>query len=215
MATINTLVITPFMDMIMKVASFIPTLVSALVLMVIGLFLAKVLYEVITRITKEIHINTLAEKVGLAELLHKGGIKTTLSELIGNFVYLTVALVFLIMALQSLGVMAMSDMISTLVAYIPQVVLSVFVLVMGLILSKIVSTVIYAVATNLDMPSPKLLERFSHYAIVLYTAKIAIEELGFGEIFVGTVFHTWFAGVVLALALAYGIRGETPFGTKK
>ena len=214
MATLYTLIIVPFVEMVMKVASFIPTLVSSLVLLVVGLFLAKVLYEVISRVLKEIHIDTLAEKLGLTKLIHKGGIKHTFGDLISGFVYLTVVLIFLIMALETVGVTTMSDLISTLIAYVPQVVSAVFVLVIGMILAKVVSVVIYAVASNLDLPKPKLHERISRWAILLFAAKIAIEELGYGEIFVGTVFQIWFTGLVLALALAYGIRGHIPFKTK-
>jgi len=215
MATINTLIIVPFMDMIMKVASFIPTLIGALVLLGIGLFLGKVLYEVMNRVMKEIHINALAEKIGLAHLLHKGGIKPTFSELIGSFVYLVVVMVFLIMALQALGLTSMVGLITLLVSYLPQVIAAVFVLVMGMILAKVVSVVVYAVASNLDIPDPKLYERISRYAIIIFAAKVSIEELGFGEIFVGTTFHIVLGGVVLALALAYGLGGHIPFTKHK
>ena len=215
MATLNNLIIVPFMEMVMKVASFIPTIVGALFVLVIGMLLAKVLYEVIARITKEIHINTLADKIGLAGLLHKGGVKPTLGSLIGSFVYLVVTLIFFIMTLSTLGMTSMTYLISTLLAYVPQVVSAVFVLVIGMILAKVISTVVYAVTSNLDMPKPKLHERISRWAILLFAAKVAIEELGYGGIFVGTVFHIWFSGLVLALALAYGIRGHLPVGHKK
>ena len=207
MATINSLIIVPFMDMVMKVASFIPTFVIGLVVLVIGMLLAKVLYEVISRIMKKVHINTLADKLGLAGLLHKGGIKQPFGNLVGSFVYLVVVLIFLIMALATVGVTTMGYLLSTLVAYIPQVISAVFVLAMGIILAKVVSLVVYAVTSNLDIPKPKL-----HLILAI---KIAIEELGYGEIFVGTTFHILFSGVVLALALGYGIRGHLPFVHKK
>jgi len=215
MATINSLIIVPFMDMVMKVASFIPTFVIGLVVLVIGMLLAKVLYEVISRIMKKVHINTLADKLGLAGLLHKGGIKQPFGNLVGSFVYLVVVLIFLIMALATVGVTTMGYLLSTLVAYIPQVISAVFVLAMGMILAKVVSLVVYAVTSNLDIPKPKLHERISRWAILILAIKIAIEELGYGEIFVGTTFHILFSGVVLALALGYGIRGHLPFVHKK
>lgn len=209
MTTMYNLLIVPFVDMVMKVASFIPTLLSALIYLVIGLLIAKVLHEVIVRVLHEVHIDMLADKVGLTKMLTKGGIKHTIGDLIGSFVYLTTVVIFLILALQVLGMTTMGDLMSMLVSYLPQVVSAVFVLVIGMILAKMVSAVIYVVASNLDVTNPGVLKTISRWAILVFAAKVGIEELGFGELFVGTMFHIWFAGIVLAFALAYGLDKDS------
>ncbi|MDP2652796.1 MAG: hypothetical protein Q8Q08_02070 [Candidatus Omnitrophota bacterium] len=208
MATIKTFIIVPFLEMVMKVADFIPALVSVVLILVLGLILAKVLHAVIHRICKEIPVDKLSDKIGLTGLLRKGGIKHGLGELLAGFVYLVVTLSFLILALEAMGVTAGRGLIVLLMAYVPRVLSGVFVLVIGLLMTKIVSVVIHAVASNLDLPKPKLLERVSRWAVLFTTAKMALEEMGFGILFTGTVFHIWFGGVVLALALAFGLGGR-------
>ena len=209
MTTMYNLLIVPIVDMVMKVASFIPTLFYALIYMVIGLLIAKFLHDVIVRVLHEVHIDMLADTIGLTKMMNKGGIKHTIGDLIGSFVYLTTVLIFLVLTLQLLGMSTMGDLMSVLVAYLPQVVSAVFVLVIGIVLAKMVSAVIYVIASNLDVANPGVLKSISRWAILIYAAKVGIEELGLGTIFVGTTFHILFAGVVLAFALAYGLDKDS------
>ena len=208
MTTIHDLIIVPFLDMVMKVVSFIPTLLSALVLFIVGLVIGKILADVISRVLKEIHFNTLSDKLGLTQVLHKGGIKYSIGDLIGKFVYFTVVFIFLVMTLQTLGMTTMGDLFSMLTAYIPQVINGVYILIVGMILAKVVSKIIHATAHATDLPNPKFLERVSRWAIILYTVTISLEEFGYGALLEGKYFDMVFAGIVFAFALAFGLGGK-------
>jgi len=209
MATINSLIIAPFMEMLHYVASFIPTLVSVFVMLVLGMVVAKFLHKGLLRILKELRIDNVSDTLGLSDILHKGGIKHKLSNLISSLVYVIVVIIFLVMAVKALGITTMSALFGYLVVYIHHVITAVFVLVLGMILAKMVGSIIYLVAHHMGLPKPKLHERIGRWAIVLYAGKISLEELGFGGLlFVGTTSHILFAGIVLALALAFGLGGK-------
>ncbi len=208
MTYIETLIVAPFKEMVFKIASFIPTLLGVILILVIGLLVAKLFHTVLLKLFKEIQLDKLSDKVGLTELLDKGGIKNSLSDILVGLVYLIVIISFVIMAVEMMGVSDMYLVLTNLVSYIPAVVSSVLALVFGLILAKIVSTVLFAVAMNLSMPHPKLYEIISRWAIMIYAFSIALKHLGFGYLFEGTTFHILFAGLVFAISLAFGLGGK-------
>lgn len=208
MTLIHTLIIVPFKELMVYIASFIPTLLSVFVILILGLVIAKFLHTALLRLFKELRIDKVADTVGLSGVLHKGGIKHKLSDLISTLVYLIVIIVFLVITVQALGLMTMPVLFGYLIAYLSHVITAVFILVLGLILAKVVASIIHVVANNMCLPNPKLHERISRWAIVLYAVKVALEELGLGMLFVGTTFHILFAGVVFALALAFGLGGK-------
>ena len=202
------MIIVPFKDMMFYVAGFIPTLGSVFVILILGLVIAKFLHTILHRLFKELRIDKIADTMGLATVLHKGGIKHKLSDLLSTLVYMIVVIAFVVIAVQTLGIMTVPALFAYLVGYLSHVVMAVFILALGMILAKMVASIIHIVAGNMGLPNPKLHARIGRWAIVLYAVKITLEELGFGMLFVGTTFYIWFAGVVLALALAFGLGGR-------
>jgi len=207
---IDTLMLNPLKDMALRVVSVIPTLLSVFVVLVIGLLLAKLLHDVLSRIFKEIHLDKLADKVGISGLLHKGGVKGKMSDVLASGVYLVTMVMFIMVALDMIGMTGTHALLGMIMGYIPQVILASVVLFLGMVVSKIVGHVLFGVASNFGMPHPEWYNKISYYAIMIYTIKMVVEQLGFGFLFVGTVFHIWFAGLVLGLSLAYGLRGHSP-----
>lgn len=208
MDKLYTLIVVPLIDMAMKVKDVFSTLISIFAILIIGIFLAKVLYDVVRRVLKELYLDKLADQVGLSGLMHKGGIKHPLSELIGMLVSLSVLVTFVFSALEVIGITTVTGLVGTVVGYVPHVITAAVVLTFGLIIAKIVSKLIYAAVGILNFPNPKLHERVSRWAIVLYVAKLTLVELGYDWLFAGTVFHLIVGGVVLALALAFGLGGK-------
>jgi small-conductance mechanosensitive channel len=208
MTTIDMYILTPLREMFSTVLSFIPTLVSVFIILFLGYLLAKLLREVLQRLFKTMRLDKVADKLELPKMLHTGGVKHGVSHVLNGVVYLIVVLMFLIMALRVINIDTASDSIGIMLAYAAHVVSAVFMLIIGLIVAQVVGKIVYLVVANLEMPNPKLVERISRWAIVLYAARMCISELGFGYLLSGTEFRILFAGIVLALALAFGLGGR-------
>ncbi len=208
MMTINTLVFIPLKEMFHTVVGFIPTLFVAFLILLLGYLSAKLLRDLFQRLLEELHFDRVVDKLGLSRLFHAGKIKHRLSHLLGGMLYLIVIVMFLIVTMKALGIETMSRLMTGLTAYLSPVLSALFVLVLGLILAKIVGQVIYLTGSRLQLPNPKLQERVSRWAIVLYAAKLSLMELGYGFLFSGMTFHILFGGLVLALALAFGLGGR-------
>jgi len=202
------LIFTPFTEMTGTVLGFIPTLLFALGVLIVGTFLAHAFEHVVARVFKQIEFDTVSEKMGLTKALHKGGIKRSPSNLIGGLTYWVLMVMVLVMSVKALGITASSALIDKILAYIPSVITGAVALIIGMLLAKFVATVVYITAKNTDMPSPAMLARLSKWAIVGYVSIIYLKEVGFVDLFVGAHYTIFIAGIVFALALSFGLAGK-------
>jgi hypothetical protein len=118
----------------------------------------------------------------------------------------------LVMSVKTLGITAASDLIDKILAYIPSVISGAVALIIGMLVAKFVGTLVYITAKNTDMPSPAMLARLSKWAIVAYVSIIYLKEVGFVDLFVGAHYTIFIAGIVFALALAFGLAGKDVAG---
>ena len=114
----------------------------------------------------------------------------------------------LIISLKALGLAAVSGLIDSLLAYVPNVLSGAFVLIFGMLLAKFIATIVYIAAKNTDMPIPATIARLSKFAIVIYVSIVYLKEFGFVDLFVGENYTIFLTGLVFAMALAFGLAGK-------
>lgn len=208
MNTLDNYLIVPLKEMFSTVLSFVPTMLCVFIILLLGYMLTKLLHEVLTHLFKMMRLDKMMEKTELSKLFHVGKAKHSVSHLIITLVGLVVTFMFVILSMRIGGVDMLSDLFGDVVSYVSPVLSAVFVLVVGMVVAKVISLLVHAVVAMFGLPNPKLHERISRWAILLYAAKLSLMELGFGYLFSGLVFHIWFSGLVLALALAFGLGGR-------
>lgn len=208
MMTFDTLVLQPLRDMLVEVVRFVPTLVSALFILILGLIFSKLVSQVIGRLLREVKLDKMLDKIGMSQVLHKGGVKQTFTGMVTSIIYWVLIVIFILITVKAMGMTIVSDSVGRLIAYIPHVISAVTVLVLGLILAKISGSFVHFVASYMELPQPKLLERITRWTVIIYALTVTLEELGFGSLLMGTTFHIVLSGVVFGFALAYGLGGR-------
>jgi hypothetical protein len=157
---------------------------------------------------KTIRFDTLADKAGISEVLRKGDLKTSAREVVSGLVYWLIMIMVLVMVVNALGLPKASDILTSLFAYIPKVIGALFVLVVAMFLANFVSGIVRTAAGNANFPNPDLLAGISRWAIIIFAVTISLGELGIGTLLVTTTFNIILGGIVLALALAFGLGGK-------
>lgn len=204
----DALVISPVRELLTQIVNFVPTILVALGILIIGYVMAKTLSKVFNKLFEAINLDKLIGKIGISEFLRKGGIKHKPSELLSSLIYWIVMAIVLIITVKSIGLTMATVMLNGLLAYIPKVISGVFILILGMLLAKVVSGLVEVIAFNTDLPHPELLGHVSKLAIVIHVTIVFLKELGYGGIFTGIEATILFGGVVFALALAFGLGGK-------
>jgi hypothetical protein len=129
-------------------------------------------------------------------------------ELVSSIVYWLIIIMVLVMTVDALGLPKSSDVLSGLFAYVPKVIAALLVLIVAMFLANFVSGIVRTAAANANLPKPELLAGISRWAIIIFAVTISLEQLGIAPLLVTGAFNIILGGIVLALALAFGLGGK-------
>jgi hypothetical protein len=197
----------PVHSFLLQATEIFPKVVLGIVILILGWLVAKLVRFAVVKALRAINFNVLTEKAGLDTFLKQGGGETDTTGIIGLLVYWLIILTALLIASNSVGLTAVTELIGKVVLFVPRVIVAVVILAFGAYFARFIGMTVTAYCKNLDMPDAALLGRLAMYAIVIFVAMIAIDHLGLGDI-IRQTFLIILIGVALALALAFGLGGQ-------
>jgi len=191
-----------------SIAEFLPTLISALVLLLIGWIIAKIVKGILSRVLNAVNFDSVADKVGVNGFLAKGGMKHRASSLIATLGYWIVMFTTLVTFFNTLGLEVVSDLLTDVIKYIPNIIVGCLLLVVGMYLAEFVSGLVVGALQGGGYNNPELIGRISYGAVMFFAVAIVLEQLGIGGNIINTVVTVIMSGAGLALALAFGLGGR-------
>lgn len=202
----------PLGNMLNQILNYVPVLLGALLVLIVGWLIAKAIRRLAEWLLKTIHFEAVADKAGVTELLKKGDLTMNTSQILAALIYWLIMIIVLVMVVDALGLPDATALLGTLFAYIPSVIAAVVVLVVAMFLGGFVSDIVRTAAANAKMPRPELLAAISRWAIIIFAATIALAQLGIAPHLVAATFHIILGGIVLAVSLAFGLGGREAAG---
>ncbi len=200
--------IEPFKRFLDRIATFLPSLLTGLVIIIVGVIIAWFLRKVVTRISLFLKIDNLSDSLGIVQVLKKSGYKEPLSRMIGQLIYWIVLLSFIIIGLDALKIPAVENLLTEFLLYMPNIILACIVIAAGYILGNFFGRAALIASVNAGLTISGLIGKFVKFAVFLMAATMALELLGIGRDTVIIAFAIVFGGVVLALAIAFGQGGR-------
>lgn len=187
---------------------FMPRLLLAIIILVAGWMIAKVARFATERGLKAVNFGVLTARAGVDDFLKQGGLKTGMTGILGVLVYWLVLLVAAVIAFNSLGLTYITDLLTRVIWYVPNVIVAVLVLAVGSYFGRFVQGAVTAYGRNVGVADADLLGRVAFYAILVFAILIALDQLSIGGDIIRQSFLIVLAGFVLALALAFGLGGR-------
>lgn len=195
-----------------KVAVFIPNLFVALILVLLGFVVAKLLDTLLSKLLGKIGLDRLMAGTGLTKLLSRAGIQVPVSTLIGKIIYWFVLLIFLVSAAESLGLERVSATLDVLASYLPKVFGAALVLVAGVLLAQLVSGLVRGAAEGVGLDYAHGLARIAQGFVIIISISVAIGQLEVKTDLLNTVIAIVLTSVGLAVALALGLGSREIIG---
>jgi len=191
-----------------EIAAFLPNLLGAITLLVVGHFLGKLVGGIVTRLLNKLGLDQLSQKAGL-DLTTKGaGFDATPSKILGNIIYWLLFLTFLISAADTLGLERVSATIDNFVLYLPKVVGALLVAIIGLFVAGFVRTTIETALASMNLGYERAVASVVHGVIVIVVISLAIGQLEIEtDLLNEVVVLVLFAGAAaISLSLGLGTR---------
>lgn len=186
----------------------LPDLGLALLLLIAGWLIAKLIRQAAIRVMKAAHVDELAERSGLDDFLVQGGVEYTTVTLIAGALYWLIMAAVFIALLDALGLQAAQVLLSRLANFVPNLVVAVGILVFGSLLSRIVGGLVYSYLSNIGTAAAEPIGALARYALLVFVVFMAAEQLAIQTEVLVSAFQIAFAALCLAAALAFGLGGR-------
>jgi Conserved TM helix len=200
--------IEPLHAILLQIGAFLPRLAIALVAVIAGWLIAKAARFAVVKALRAINFNVLTERAGLDEFLSQGGIRSDTTDIFGVLVYWLIVLASFVLAFNTLGLNYMTDLLRQVVMFVPRLMVALVILAFGAYFARFIAGAVMAYCRNVGIQDSELLGHLAQYAILAFVLLIALEHMQIGGDILRYAFLIVLAGVVLALALAFGLGGR-------
>ena len=191
-----------------QLSAFLPKLIGFVLILIFGWIIAKIIRAVSVRLLAVVRLHVLTEKAKIDQFLSEGGIKQSAIEIIGTLFYWIIMLIVIVAAFNSLGLRVASELFNQVILFIPNIIVSIFVLILGLFLANFTRQVVVTYCRNVGIQNADTMGKIAQYAIVIFVVSIALTQMNIGEEILANLIVVLFGAVCLALALAFGLGGR-------
>jgi hypothetical protein len=191
-----------------QTAIFLPKLLLALVVVLVGWLLAKAARFAVERALRAINFNVLTERAGTDNFLQQAGMRGDTTTLFGLVGFWVVILAALIIAFNGLGLTYITDLLQRVVLFTPKLLIAMLLVIFGSYCARFVGNAVQNYCIDAQIPDADVLSRLVRYLIMTLVVMIALSHLEIGGDIVQRTFLIILAGLMLALALAFGLGGK-------
>ena len=199
----NAILLDPIRVFFGQLVGFLPNLLAVLAILVGGWIAAKVIQTVLVRLLTAVKADSLAERIQFAEMLARGGIERTFSQLVGAMAYWIVMLVVLVAALNALQLTATAELLQRLVGFLPTIVTAIVVLILGILAAGFLAATVRTIASNAGIAQAPVLGQFAQALVIIFSVVVALQQVQIQ--FVGDAFLIILGALSFGLALAFGL----------
>ncbi len=201
-------VVGPFQQLVLQIMNKIPSVLAAIVLLLVGMLVASGLRAAVEKFLKFIRLDEHTDKIRLNEVLSRLGFGRSPGQVVGFLVYWLMILVFLLSAANAVGLTVVSELLEQFVLFIPKVIGAVLVLAGGLLLGHLVAEIVRnaAVANRLD--GAVGLSKAAQFVVIVFASIMALEQIDIDTSIVTSSVQIILAAIGLGLAIAFGLGGK-------
>lgn len=198
-----------FQNLFYGLVAFIPNLLIAIVIFIVGWLVGVGLGRVVAQIVNSLRVDQALKATGIEHLLSRAGFELSSGRFLGFLVKWFFIIVFLVAALDVLRLATVNLFISEVVlGYLPQVIVAVLILLVAAVVADAVERVVVGSAKAAALHGAGFLGKVARYAIWIFALLAALAQLNVATAFVQTLFTGVVIAVSLAVGLAFGLGGQ-------
>ncbi len=192
--------------------SFVPMLIGAIIIFVIGWFISVGIGRLITEVLKRVRFNQIFEKGNWDEALAKADIKVDASAFVGAVVKWVLVIVFLLAAVEILGFVQFAIFLQSVLAYLPNVIVAALIFVVTVIVVDIIEKIVRVSVERIKVGYGTMVSAVIKWSIWIFAILAILYQLGVAKTFMSTLFQGLVAMLALAFGLAFGLGGKEVAG---
>ena len=197
----------PLREVFARFSAFLPNLLAMLVILAVGILLALLLRKLLQKFLTAVGFDSWSDRMGFTTLLRKGNLWMKPAVVLANLVFWLLIIVTLMVGLGALDVESINDLVGQFFSYLPRVLLAAVLLLFGYVVASFISRAVLIAASNGGHHYAKLLAEAVRLLLLLVILAMVLEQLQIATSIVLAAFSILFGGIVIALAIAFGVGG--------
>ncbi|MDD5301214.1 MAG: hypothetical protein PHD65_12075 [Gallionella sp.] len=201
------LILDPLNGLFLKFKVFVPNFLAMLVILFIGILIALIIKRALMKFLTAISFDSWSDRMGFTKLMRKGDLWSKPTATLGTIIFWMLIIVTLMSGLNALQIPAIDQLVSQFFSYIPRIFSAAMILIVGYLLSGFISRAVLITAANSGFHYAKLLAKAVHTLLIVLILAMIMEQLQIAPSIVLAAFSIIFGGIVIALAIAFGVGG--------
>lgn len=198
-----------FQNLFYELASFVPDLIVAIVIFIVGWLVGAGLSRVVAQVVDSLRIDQALKPTGIERVLSRAGFQLSSGRFLGFLVKWFFIIVFLVASLEVLGLTTVNFFIKDVVlGYLPMVIVAVLVLLVAAVVAEAAERVITGSAKAASLHAAGFLGKVARYAIWIFAILTALDQLRVAPAFMQILFTGIVIAVSIAVGLAFGLGGQ-------
>lgn len=194
-----------FAELIRDVITMIPRIIVALVLVLLAFAVAAIVEKLLRVLLARLRFASLVKKVGADSWLNRFGIHQSLNDFLPRLGYFLLLFLFARTAADALGLSAISAAIGAFLAYLPNIIAAVLILILGGVVARFAGNAVANAASNAGIDFARSLGNLVAGVILFVLAVMALAQLEVDTAFLRLVATAVLAGLALAFGLSFGL----------
>ncbi len=198
-------VLKPLELIIARILAFLPNLAAGLLILAFGLIVAWLVKRLIVRLLIMARIDKMFAKIAVGSALQKGDIRYPIIELIGSASFLLILLFFIEDAVQAWQLTVLSELIDSILLYLPRFFVGLFILAVGILIANLVARRSLHLLVDERIERAYFLSRLIRSWILIFVVALVLVLMNIAPNLVTIAFATVFGALGLSLVLALGM----------
>ena len=191
-----------------EISLFLPRIIAALLVLVIGAALAKALKRVVVKLLDTFRLSKVTNNTPIDHFLTNAELGHKLEDVIGSIFYWVAMLIVVHTSVSILGLEPLSNLLTKVLYYLPKVISAILELYFGILLSGVVEGLVKGAIKSIDGRSSRVLGKVSSYLVMTIAVLAAVSELGIASEFIMILFVGFVTTISIGLGLALGLGGQ-------
>ncbi len=197
-----------FQSLIDQFVDFVPRVLFAIVILIIGFSVARLVALIVLRVLGRVGFDKIGNRLNEINVIKQLKTEVKLSEILAKVLYYFILLVFIKAATEKLGVAAITEMVASLINFIPKLIAAAIMLQVGILLSDGVRAAVLNVCQSFHIASARLLSMIVFVFFVIITIISALGQAGINTELLESSFNLIIGGVIFAFAIGYGFASR-------
>lgn len=197
-----------FRGFVEKTTAFVPSLLAMLSIILLGTLLSWLAKAILVYLLKRMGLDRWSDRYGISSILRNAGIERPSTQILGLLLFWILFISFLMIGIHALQIPATSLLISRFFEYLPQVIAALLILVVGWVLANFLGRTALLGAVNAGIEFAPFIGRVVRWSVMILASSMALIHLGIAQQIVVAMLSILFGGLILALAIAFGLGGK-------